>query len=77
MKKITDQVKRNYRTRVLECRMKSGIPKQKDLAERTGIPASIVSDLESGKLFLSSPYALRICEVCGCKIDDLFERKAG
>ena len=77
MNKITEQIKRNYRTRVLECRLKAGIPKQKELALRTGIPSSIVSDLESGRQFLSSPYALKICEVCGCKLDDLFERKTG
>ena len=77
MKKITKQIKAFYRTRVLECRMKAGISKQKDLATKTGIPASIISELESGKQFLSSPYALKISEVCGCMLDDLFERKTG
>jgi transcriptional regulator with XRE-family HTH domain len=68
-----EQVKRKYRARVMECRLRAQIPTKKELAKRTGIAPSIVSDLESGKLFLSSPYALMIKEALGCSLDDLFE----
>ncbi len=73
MRDVTKEVKRRYRGCVLQCRLKAGIAKQKELAERTGISQSILSDLESCRLFLSTPYALRIREVCGCTLDELYE----
>lgn len=74
MARVTNQVKQQYRSRVLERRLQAGIATQKELAERTGIPPTVLSDLESGRLFLSSAYALKISEVCGCSLDDLFEK---
>jgi ribosome-binding protein aMBF1 (putative translation factor) len=70
--KVTRDVKNRYRALVLERRLKAGISKQKTLAEMSGIPRSILSDLESGKTFLSSAYALRLAEVLDCSIDDLY-----
>lgn len=69
----TDRMKQKYRARVLECRLSAHIPKQKDLARLTGIAPTIISELESGALFLSSPYALAIAEACKCSLDNLFE----
>jgi len=75
MNSVSDEVKSKYRCRVLECRLKAGIKSQKDLAKLTGISASILSDLECGKLFLSSSYALILAETLGCSMDDLYEKK--
>jgi len=72
---VVNRIKRDYRAKVLEHRLKAGIKNQKEFAELTGIAPSILSDLESSRLFLSSPYALRIAEVLDCKVDDLYERK--
>jgi ribosome-binding protein aMBF1 (putative translation factor) len=72
---VSEQIKTKYRSRVLECRLKAGIAKKKDLAKKAGIPPTILSELESGRLFLSSTYALRLREVLGCSLEDLFELK--
>jgi transcriptional regulator with XRE-family HTH domain len=68
-------MKDKYRARVLECRLEAGIPTQRKLAELSGIHASIISELESRRIFLSSPNALAISEACDCSLDDLFESK--
>ena len=73
--RIMDEVKREYRNNVQLMRLRAGIPKQKELASRTGIRASTLSEIESNQVFLSSAYALRIAEVLGCKIDELFEKR--
>jgi transcriptional regulator with XRE-family HTH domain len=56
-------------------RLKAGFAKQKEFAIRSGICPTVICELESGKRFLSSLYALRIAEVLGCRLDDLFVPK--
>jgi transcriptional regulator with XRE-family HTH domain len=51
------------------------IARQGDLATRTGISRSTMNALENNRLFLSSPYALRIAEILGCRLDDLYEKR--
>ena len=69
------KIKSQYRTNVMQCRLRAGIPKQKDLARLTGIPAQTISELESNKKWLTSAYGLAIAEACHCSLDDLFERR--
>ena len=73
--KILPEVGKCYRNRVRECRLRSMIPKQKDLARMTGINRSTISALENNRLFLSAPYALLIAEALGCGLDELYERR--
>lgn len=73
--RVDARMKNRYQARVLECRLEAGIPTQRKLAELAGIHASIISDLESRRVFLSSPNALAIAEACKCSVDDLFEKK--
>ncbi|MDD4051048.1 MAG: helix-turn-helix transcriptional regulator [candidate division Zixibacteria bacterium] len=75
MSRLNTEIKGKYRNRVLQVRLQKEIKTQKDLAGRTGIRQSILCDIESNKLFLSSIYALRIVEVLGCSIDDLYEKR--
>ena len=77
MARIAPEIKRSYLNAVLQKRLQAGIAKQKDLAERTGIRPSILCDIESNRIFLSSVYALRIAEILGCKVDDLYEKRGG
>lgn len=48
-----------------KARLKAAIGTQKELAERTGIPANIISDLERGKRKMSPTWAKRIAETIG------------
>ncbi|WP_088228866.1 helix-turn-helix transcriptional regulator [Desulfosporosinus sp. FKB] len=48
-----------------QARLKAAIGSQKELAEKTGIPANIISDLERGKRRMSPSWARRIAEVLG------------
>jgi DNA-binding XRE family transcriptional regulator len=73
MKKVSVDVKRNYRNRVLEMRLKAGYAKQKKFASRLGISPTILCDIETNKRFLSSIYAIRIKQVLNCSLDDLYE----
>jgi DNA-binding XRE family transcriptional regulator len=72
MEGISNEIKRKYQNNVLLMRLKAGFAKQKEFAKRTGICPSVICEIESGKRFLSSLYALRIAEVLECKLDDLF-----
>jgi DNA-binding XRE family transcriptional regulator len=63
-----------YRNNVQLLRLKAGIAKQKTFAEKLGIKPQILCEIESNRRFLSSVYALRICEVLGCRMDELFEK---
>jgi ribosome-binding protein aMBF1 (putative translation factor) len=76
MARMASEIKRRYRNRVLQERLHAGIKTQKELANRSGIKASILCDIESNKIFLSSVYALRIAEELDCTINDLFERRS-
>ena len=75
MPKLTNEIKRTFTNRVLELRLAAGYKRQKEFAADVGISPSIICDIESNRKFLSSVYALRMAEVLGCKLDDLFERK--
>ncbi|MDR3543953.1 MAG: helix-turn-helix transcriptional regulator [Desulfosporosinus sp.] len=54
-------------------RLKAAIGTQKELAERTGIPANIISDLERGKRQMSPSWAKRIAEAVGGSWTDFIE----
>ena len=59
--------------KIRNARLKAGIGSQKELAEKTGISASIISDLERGKRLMSPTWAKRIAEVVGSYWGDLIE----
>lgn len=71
--KLLREVKSRYRNRLRRCRLRAEIPSQAELARRSGIDRTTVSHLESNRLFLSIHYALRLKEVLGCPLDDLYE----
>lgn len=48
-----------------KARLNSGIWTQKELAERTGIAACIISDLERGRRVMSPAWAKKIGEALG------------
>jgi len=75
MTRLANEIKRTFTNRVLELRLAAGYKRQKDFAADVGIAPSIVCDIESNGKFLSSVYALRIADVLGCRLDDLFQRK--
>ena len=54
-------------------RLKAAIGTQKELAERTGIPANIISDLERGKRQMSPAWAKRIAEAVGGNWTDFID----
>ena len=49
--------------RLRTARLEASIGTQKELAERTGIPPNIISDLERGKRQMSRTWAMRIGKV--------------
>jgi len=59
--------------KIREARLKATIGTQKELAERTGIPANIISDLERGKRKLSPAWAKRIAEAVGGNWTDFID----
>ena len=67
------QGEKRYRNRLRECRLRSLIATQVELALKTGIDRTTISALENNRLFLSIHYALRLREVLGCSLDDLYE----
>ncbi|TGE31357.1 helix-turn-helix transcriptional regulator [Desulfosporosinus sp. Sb-LF] len=56
-----------------EARLKATIGSQKELAEKAGIAASIISDLERGKRPMSPTWARRIVGVVGVGWADLMD----
>ncbi len=56
-----------------KARLEAAIGTQKELAEKTGIPANIISDLERGKRQMSPTWAKRIAEVVGGTWADLID----
>jgi DNA-binding XRE family transcriptional regulator len=69
----TRRIRARYRNRLRECRLRSLIPTQQELARRAGLSRSVVNALELNRRFLSSPHALLIAEVLDCSLDDLYE----
>lgn len=67
------QGEKRYRNRLRQCRLRSLISTQLELADKSGIDHTTISALESNRLFLSIRYALRLKEVLGCSLDDLYE----
>lgn len=59
--------------KIRSARLKAGIGTQKELAEKTGISANIISDLERGKRQMSPAWARRIAEIVGGYWGDLIE----
>jgi DNA-binding XRE family transcriptional regulator len=66
-----------YRNKLRECRLRALIPSQAELARRSGIDRTTISHLENNHLFLSIHYALRLREVLGCSLDDLYAEIMG
>lgn len=56
-----------------EARLKAIIGSQKELAQKAGISATIISDLERGKRPMSPTWARRIAEVVGVCWTDLMD----
>jgi len=56
-----------------EARRKAGIWSQKELADRTGIAANIISDLERGQRSMSPTWARRIAQEIGVPAADIME----
>jgi len=73
--KLLQEVKDRYRNRLQKCRLRAEIPSQAELARRSGVDRTTISHLESNRLFLSIQYALRLKEVLGCSLDELYEKK--
>jgi len=69
--------KKVYRNRLRECRLRALIPSQAELARRSGLDRTTISHLENNNLFLSIRYALRLKEVLGCSLDDLYQETTG
>ncbi len=56
-----------------KARLEAAIGTQKELADKTGIPANIISDLERGKRRMSPRWAKLIAEVVGCNWTDFID----
>ena len=54
-------------------RLKAAIGTQKELAQKTGIPANIISDLERGKRQMSPKWAKLIAEAVGGNWTDFID----
>ncbi|MEL1134994.1 helix-turn-helix transcriptional regulator [Desulfitobacterium sp. THU1] len=54
-------------------RLRAEIATQKELAQRTGLSQSIISDLERGRRNLSPAWAMRIGEAVGTPWETLLE----
>lgn len=59
--------------KIRKARLKAAIGTQKELAEKTGISANIISDLERGKRKISPTWAKRIADAVGCHWTDFNE----
>lgn len=59
--------------KVRKARLEATIGTQKELAEMTGIPANIISDLERGKRPMSPSWAKRIAEAIGGNWTDFMD----
>lgn len=57
--------------RLRKLRLRAEIATQKELAERTGIAPSIISDLERGRREMNPSWAMRIAEAVGTSWEDL------
>lgn len=59
--------------RVKEFRAELGLTQQ-ELAEAAGVSRQSIISIERGRYIPSLPLALRMAEVFGCAMDDLFKR---
>ncbi len=75
MTSVSNQIRQTYQNRVLERRLRAGFKTQKEFAAEIGISPTILCEIESNRQFLSSIYGLRISEILGCRLDDLYEKK--
>ena len=56
-----------------KARLEAAMGTQKELAEKTGIPANIISDLERGKRQMSPKWAKLIAEAVGGNWTDFMD----
>jgi DNA-binding XRE family transcriptional regulator len=75
MPSYDQQVKSLYRNNVLKLRLRLGYKTQKDFAATLGVCPGLLCDVESNRRFLTSSLALRISEVTGCSLDELYIKK--
>ena len=66
-------MKRSFKNKVKEYRLKALIGTKQELSKMTGINRSTLSLIENNKLPLSLSNALRIAKALRCSLDDLFE----
>ena len=64
-----------YGNKVRTLRLRAEIATQKELAERTGISPTIISDLERGRREMNPTWAMRIAEAVGTSWETLLEDK--
>lgn len=65
----------NKVNRVRIMRLQAGIATQKELAQRTRISPTIISDLERGRRELNPSWAMRIAEAVGTTWQSLLEKE--
>ena len=68
-------VHQRYQNRVRICRLQALVPSEADLSRRTGIPRTVLSELENNRRFLCIQYALLLVEALGCRLEQLYERR--
>lgn len=71
MRERSQVIYEGYKLR--KARLEAAIGTQKELAEKTGISANIISDLERGKRRMSPTWAKRIAEVVGGNWTDFMD----
>ena len=76
-RKLLKKVRKRYKNRVKQCRLRALVETQADLSKLTGISRPTINNIENNKTFLSSYYGLIIAEALGCSLSDLYERKDG
>jgi len=59
--------------KIRKARLEAAIGTQKELAEKTGISANIISDLERGRRQMSPTWAKRIAEAVGANWTDFID----
>lgn len=59
--------------KIRKARLHAAIGTQKELARRTGLSPTIISDLERGRRVLTPAWAMRIAEAVGTEWQELIE----
>ena len=66
---------RYYGHKIRALRLRAEIATQKELADRTGISPTIISDLERGRREINPSWAMRIAEAVGTSWKTLLEEE--